>query len=103
MRLPKKVIIAGHEITVRYARGLVDGENDCWGLYKDSNHTIYIKSGMDSSRKQEIFLHEIIHAIDHIHVLNLSEKAVKILGIEILGLFKNNRFSIRSKKITSKL
>lgn len=100
MRLPKQVVIAGHVIKVKYRRGVMP----CWGTYDDTKRTIELQSGMDSSRKAEIFLHECIHAIEHIHVLNLSEKAIKILGVEIIAMLRNNRISLckKSSKVTAK-
>ena len=98
MRLPKKLVIAGHVIKIKYARGLVNGEHDCWGVYNDTTHTIYLKTGMDRTRKEEILLHECIHAIEHIHALSISEKAVKILAIEILGMLRNNQVTLCRKK-----
>lgn len=94
MRLPKQVVIAGHNIQIKYGRGLKLNGKECWGIYNDSKKTIFLRSGMDKSRKAEIFLHECIHAIDDIHVLNLTEKAVKILGVEISGLIRNNKIKL---------
>lgn len=94
MRLPKKITIAGHEIKVGYKKGLVVDGKEAWGVYDDGKHEIYLRIGMDKTRKKEIFIHECIHAIDHIHLLGLSEKAVKILAIELLALTKNNKVKI---------
>jgi kynurenine formamidase len=94
MSVPRKLTIAGHTIKITHKKGLVVGSTEAWGAYEDSSHTIYLRTGMDKTRKAEILLHECIHAIDHIHVLGLSEKAVKILGIEILALLKNNKIKL---------
>lgn len=93
--MPKVLRIAGHDVKVQYKTGLnVDG-TECWGIYDDNKHVIYLKRGMERTRKLEILLHEAIHAIDHIHVLGLSEKAVKILGVEILALIRNNKMNLK--------
>ncbi len=98
MRLPKVLTIAGHQVKIRYAKTLrVDGV-DCWGCYDDEKHEIVLKTGMESTRKMEIVLHEAIHAISDIHVLSLTEKATKILGIELLGLIRNNRLQLLKRK-----
>lgn len=94
MSVPKKLTIAGHQVTVKHKKGLVLNNQQCWGVYDDEKHEIYLRTGMDKTRKSEILLHECIHAIDHIHVLGLSEKAVKILGVEILALLKNNKIKL---------
>ena len=99
MKLPRKeVIIAGHTIKIVYRREMKLDSAPIWGLYDDNKHVISLATGMDESRKIETFLHECIHAIDHIHSLNLTEKAVNLLGIELLALIKNNNIEITAKK-----
>jgi hypothetical protein len=97
MRIPKQITVAGHSITVRFVKNLTDGDGEYWGCYDDEKGEIVLKSGMEESRLAEIFLHECIHAIECIHNLNLNEKAVKILGIEILALLKNNKVNLIKK------
>ena len=97
MRLPKKLTIAGHTITVEYRKKLFMDNHECWGIYDDGKHKIYLAMKMDPTRKAEILLHEAIHAISDIHLLHLSEKAVKILGIEVLALIRNNKLNFQSR------
>lgn len=102
MRLPKVVSICGHDIKIVYKKKLfVDGQA-CWGVYEDSKHTIYLVQGMDKTRKLEIFLHEALHAIEHIYMLSLSEKIVKVLAIEILALVRNNKINLLERKTRGK-
>ena len=91
MSLPKTLTIAGHVVTIKYKKGLMLENHECWGIYDSDKSIIWLRLGMDKTRKQEILLHEILHAISDIHLLNLSEKQVKILGIEVLAAIKNNR------------
>lgn len=95
MNLPKVIKVCGHDIHIKYKKGLnVDGI-EAWGVYDDAKATIWLRMGMDRTRKMEILLHELIHAIDHIQVLNLSEKAVKALGVEVLAVIRNNKLKIK--------
>ncbi len=94
MKIPKTISLCGHDIKVVYQKKLFVDNTECWGVYHDEEHTIYLKEGMDKTREMEIFLHEAIHAIGEIHVLNFSEKAVKILGVEMLGLIRNNKIDL---------
>ena len=91
MKTPNTLQICGHTIKIEYRDGLVVGGDECWGVYDDDKHTIYLKIGMSETRKMEILLHECIHAIAEIHNLNLSEKAVKILAIALLALIRDNK------------
>ena len=93
MKLPKQLIIAGHKIPIRYRKRIVENGVKCWGLYDPNRQIIYLAYGMPDTQKMEIVLHEIIHAIEHIHVLPTSEKTVKTLGIEILAVIRNNKLN----------
>ena len=98
MRLPKnQVVIAGHTIPILYKEVLKFDGADSWGYYDDNKHTIYLKKGMDKNHRAEVLLHECIHAIEFIHNFGLTEKAVNLLGIEILALIRNNNIDWRGK------
>jgi hypothetical protein len=94
MRIPKTVTIAGYVVKVIYKRGLVCDGVECWGVYDYNKNVIYLKTGMEKTRKEEVFLHECIHAISDILGLKLSEKAVNLLGVELLALLRNNKIKI---------
>jgi Zn-dependent peptidase ImmA (M78 family) len=94
MNLRKSVIIAGHTIKIIYKKKIVYNGGVAWGLYDDDKHIIYLTMGMEKTRKMEVFLHECIHAIEHIHGLNLSEKDVNLLGIELFAFMRNNKINI---------
>lgn len=91
MKLPRTLTIAGHSVKIKYKKGLVVDGAQCWGLWDNEKSEIVLRYGQSTTQKQEVVIHEALHAISDIHLLNLSEKAVKILGIEILGLIRNNK------------
>ena len=93
MKLPRTLSICGHSIKIKYRKKLFFNGSECWGVYDNNKAEIILRYGMSDTQKMEIILHEAIHAISDIHLLNLSEKAVKILGIEILGLLRNNKLN----------
>ena len=101
MKVPRKISIAGHEIAIKHKKGLSINGQEAWGIWDDDKHIIYLRFGMDKTRKQEILIHEIIHAIDHIHVLNLSERVVKILGVEIVAVIRNNNLKLIEQRKSS--
>jgi hypothetical protein len=98
MKLPKTITVAGHTIKIVYKKALIVNGVECWGVWSDDSHTIYLKSGMDRTRKLEIFLHEVIHAISDIHILSLSEKSVKLLALELLATIRNNKIQLLDTK-----
>ena len=89
--------VAGHKIKLVYTNKLKLDNEDCWGSYDDDKRTIYMRYKMDECRKADTFLHEIIHSIDFIHNLNLSEKAVNILAIELVAFIRNNKLPLLRK------
>lgn len=94
MRIPKVLRVCGHDINVVIKPGDLTLEGSpVWGWYDDKNHTICLNKGMAKTRQMEVILHELIHAISSIHCLGLSEKQVKLLGVEILAVIRNNKLN----------
>lgn len=93
MRIPKKLIICGHEYKVIVKEQLVEGKDNCWGVCDAENNIIYLQKGMNKSQLQEIILHESIHAIQAINNERTSEKSVKTLALALLALIKTNRLN----------
>lgn len=102
MRISKELTICGHKVNVKYKKNIVEEGSDCWGTWDNHKHEITLRLGMNSSQRAEVVLHEIIHAISDIHLLNLSEKAVKNLGIELLAVIRNNRLNFLGRKNVKK-
>ena len=79
-RKPSTIQIAGHAISIVPVDGLQAAE----GLNGDWNEVrlrIRIDSSLTGSRRQEIILHECIHAISTLNGLNLEESQVRTLGL----------------------
>ena len=102
MRIPKEIIISGHTVKIEHVRDLKLNGEDCWGIYDDDKHVIYLKTGMDKTRKMEVLLHECLHAIEHIEGLKSNEKTIDILGRGLLALIRNNKLNFLERKTTLK-
>lgn len=103
MKVPKILKICGHDIEVETSKGDLTLEGgEIWGYYDDDKHLIKIAPNMVSTRKMEVVLHEVIHAISAIHCLGLTEKQVKILGVEILAVIRNNKLNFLSTRRVKK-
>lgn len=98
MKIPKQIMVCGHKINIKYKKNIIEEGSDCWGTWDNDRHEITLRYGMNPSQRAEVLLHEVLHAISDIHLLNLTEKAVKILGIEILATVRNNRLNLLEKK-----
>lgn len=97
LKTPRIITVCGHDIKIRHTSKLALDKDPCWGFYDDNSRTIWLRTKMDKSRKAEVLLHEIIHAIAFIHNLNVSEKAVNTLAIEIMAFMKHNKLSVIKK------
>ena len=102
MKILKTITIAGQSIQVVYKENLQVEGQDVWGYYDSDKHEIGLRKGMEKTREMEILLHEGIHAIESIHTLKLSEKAIKILGIEILAFIRNNKLNLLERRAPAK-
>jgi hypothetical protein len=62
--IPKKFQLAGHTIEVRpvSARKWKHGK-DCVGIWLPDQYRIEIRSGLRGSNRQQVFTHELIHAM----------------------------------------
>ena len=93
MRVPKKLVICGQDFKVAYKKKLFVGKTECWGICDQEKHIIYLRYGMENTRKMEILLHECIHAVENIHNIRISEKGVKELGVSLTALIRNNKLN----------
>ena len=98
MRVPKQLSIAGHTIQVKYVKVLRYGGDDCWGLWDDDKHIIYLKMGMDKTREMEVLLHESMHAIEDIIDIELGEEILDRLAREVLALIRNNKLNFLERR-----
>jgi len=97
MKIGRTFTISGHKINVKYSKSMFLGNEGCWAIYDDDTSTIWVRKGMPPSRKAEVLLHEVIHAISYIHGFDISEKAVNTLAIEMIAFFRTNKLSFIRK------
>ena len=72
--------LGGHEIEVVTVDGLQAAE----GLNGDWNEVllrIRVERNLSAGRRQEITIHECVHAVSTFHGLNLDESQVRTLGL----------------------
>lgn len=91
----KKLKICGFDFVIKYKDSvMVDNEN-CLGCCKSDSGVIELKKGIQKSKKNEVILHEAIHAMSDTMDLNLSEKTVNTLGVVIINFIKENKNFIK--------
>jgi hypothetical protein len=73
----------GHTITVRVVKERDWSDDDTVGFWNSQNLTISVLDGLSESRTQQIFCHELVHAILSCmgeEKLNCNEKFVDLMG-----------------------
>ena len=89
--IPQKVNVLGQLWTVEVISGLKDDEkNPVDGLCVIERLCIQIEHTLPVERKREILLHEIIHGIEYVFDLELSERQVDKLARGLYGSFASD-------------
>ncbi len=90
MKIPKKIIIAGHEINVILEKS--EGRFASAGDYCAWNNTMHINmEGTSESVRAESLLHEIIEAINLDNELNLEHPKITTLASQLFAVLRNNK------------
>lgn len=88
MNLPKKVKIGPYEIKVEVVENLaVDREHG--GEYSPRELSISLDAAF-KQRHGEIFMHEVVEAINDIYNLSISHDDMMVLGVALYQLFVDN-------------
>ena len=81
--IPKSFRLMGHTITVKIVSEKDWADDDTVGFWNSQNGTISVLAGIGDQRTQQIFCHELVHAILHNMGetdLNENEKFVDVFG-----------------------
>ncbi len=94
MKIPKKIVIAGQEVTVT----LVNGGNRFVnaGDFCCMDNTMQINTDRTSESVQsESFLHEILEAININNELKLPHNQICTISSQIFAVIRNNKLDFR--------
>lgn len=91
----KKLKICGYDFKLVYKDNVLVDKDKCLGCCISDSSVIQLKKNMKKEKKQEVILHESIHAMSDIMGLGLSEKTVNTLGVVIINYIKNNKKFIK--------
>ena len=91
----KQLKICGYIFNVKHKDKVIVDKENCLGCCYSDNSVIELKRGMNREKKQEVVLHESIHAMSDIMSLGLSEKTVSTLGVVIINFIKENKNFIK--------
>lgn len=86
---PKRVDIMGKDFTIERV-DLIDGKSGVAGQIDGDEARIRIKKGMSRDMEIDTVLHEIVHGIDYIMDLDLTETQVKRISSGLHCVLKQN-------------
>lgn len=88
--LPDSIRIFGKSFTIS-RKSLEDGFDNA-GEMDESKLTIDILDGQIPIEEADTLLHEVIHAMDYLLDLKLTEEQVRVLATALIGVFQDNRY-----------
>ena len=86
---PKEILIGETVWRVRFVRKF-RGEPNTVGLCCEANETIYIRQGLGRVETFKTFLHELLHAVEFEHKIEIPHKLIYQLELPLtLLIFQN--------------
>jgi len=90
MRIPKTVKIGGY--TYKVIIRVIDKHEKAIGRGDNNMLEILIEKNIPNQKQEEVFIHEVLHAIDYVYnSLALKEGEVERLSEGLYQVFKDNK------------
>ena len=90
VKVTQKCKIAYKTYTIRAVKNPRYQGTDVNGLYNNHNNSISIRSSLNPSDKTQVILHELVHVIDEIFQIGLSEPKTDKVAQGFATLFTDN-------------
>ena len=90
MTLPESIIINGVEIKIFHLKHLMR-DYGRFGEYSSCEMCINIDDDLTDQKKELVFCHEMIEAIDDIYSLNMDHAFIQPIAVAIHDIIKNKR------------
>ena len=92
MKIPKILKVGGHQYKVEITKTYNEskGSNN-WGRTNHVKLKIYLDEGLVESKKEETFIHELLHAVDSHQGNILKESQVDKIANGLYMVLKDNK------------
>lgn len=90
MVIPEKVRILYKEYKIEQEGNLHDGEDDLYGQIHYLDEKILLNSDSSEEQKKATLIHELIHGMDEMYKIGLSEEQVEKLGNAFYMMLRDN-------------
>jgi hypothetical protein len=89
MKRPASVRVLGREFAIAYVKGK-PLEKDELGEVDLHEYKIAVRDGLAADKEKAVALHEVVHAIDDILELNMTEKQVNGMENGLFAFLREN-------------
>lgn len=89
MNIPDKIKVGGNVYPIRFVENMGIDRN----LYGNTNHSvgfIEIDASLVGQTKKSTFIHEMLHALDNVYDIGLSEHQVSLLEAALYAFLEDN-------------
>lgn len=90
MVIPQKIKILYKDYTVIQEQNVHDGRDDLYGQIDYAGQVIRLDERYSAEQKKSTLIHEIVHGLDDMYQIGLSEKKVSKLGVAFYQMIKDN-------------
>lgn len=92
MKIPSKVKIGGiiYDVDIEKVVHNSLTEDKLWGHIEFNECKIYLNGGLAEQALDEVFLHEVLHGIEHNFRINCKELDIDRLSHGIMAFLKDN-------------
>lgn len=90
MIIPEKVKVLYKDYAVREESNLHDNKGELYGIARYLEEEIVLNAEASFAQKKATLVHEIVHAMDEMYCIELSESQVEKLGTGIYMLVRDN-------------
>ena len=102
MNIPESIKVLYRDYAVIEKENLHDGDSELFGQVADLEQVISLNKDATREQKEVTLLHEAIHALDALFVIELSEAQVEKLAIGIYMLVLDNPMMFAKQPIIKK-
>jgi len=89
MRIPESVKIGGYMVTVRECEGLYS-DHEAIGQFVPRLQEIQMDPGLTQQQAEEVFIHEVLEAVNYFYKLGLKHSYIATLGVLLHQVIKDN-------------
>ncbi len=87
--IPDSIRMNGQRVNIAFSPTLLTDRSEC-GVYHDARMVINLAEELPPEKAEQIFLHEIVEAINESHELNLPHRTICTLSQSLYQVLADN-------------